>query len=388
MRARGSYDLHHVAILNLRAERDHASVDTRAGAGVADFRVNHVREVHGRRAARQLDHLAHWREGVNVFRIQVELERVEEVLRVFYFLRPFDERAQSLKRLIVVARTAFPFLVFPVRGHAFLGHVIHLFGADLNFERLEVGSDHGSVKRLVQVVARSRDPIFDTTGNGFPVVMDHAERGVTMAHFVGRDDARCDQIVNLIETNLLRTQFFPDRIESFDAAFEEHERHFSFVHLLFDTRRHALEEGFVFRTTFFQLFGELAIVFRVQVAKREILELAAQFTHSEPMRDRREDLHRLFGDTLALLGVEVLKRAHVMQAVGEFDEDNAYVVDHRQQHLAHVLGLLFLARDVTDLRDLRETVDEVRYLFPEVTADRFEIDERVFDNIVQETRRD
>ncbi len=70
----GCQDLNHVAVLNLRSQRDHATVDARAGAGVTYFGVDHVGEVNGRRAARQLDNFAHRREGVNVFRVQIEFE--------------------------------------------------------------------------------------------------------------------------------------------------------------------------------------------------------------------------------------------------------------------------------------------------------------------------
>ncbi len=83
-----------------------------------------------------------------------------------------------------------------------------------------------------------------------------------------------------------------------------------------------------------------------------------------------------------------MKRAHVVQAIGELHEHDAHVVDHRQQHLANVLGLLLFARDVADLRDLGQPVDEVRDLFAEVAANRLEIDERVFDNVVQQAGRD
>ena len=38
--------------------------------------------------------------------------------------------------------------------------------------------------------------------------------------------------------------------------------------------------------------------------------------------------------------------------------------------------------------DLRKTVDEVRDFFTEVTADRVEIDEGVFDDVVQQPRGD
>jgi hypothetical protein len=84
----------------------------------------------------------------------------------------------------------------------------------------------------------------------------------------------------------------------------------------------------------------------------------------------------------------VLERAHVVQAVCEFDEDDAHVVHHREEHLAHVLGLLLLARLVAYLRDLCQAVDQVRDLFAEGVAYHVELDERVFDHVVQEPRGD
>ena len=132
----------------------------------------------------------------------------------------------------------------------------------------------------------------------------------------------------------------------------------------------------------------VAVVFRVQVLEGQVFELAAQLTHAEAVRDGRVDVHRLLRDALALLGLEELERAHVVQAVGEFDEHDAHVVDHRQQHLADVLGLLLLVRDVADLRDFRQAVDEQRDFVAEIFPNRFEVDERVFDDIVEQTRRD
>ena len=201
-------DLHDVAILNLAAKRNHAAIDAGAGAGVTHFRVNHVSKVDGRRAAWQLNDLTHWRKRINVLRIEIELQRVEKILRVFYFLGPLNERSQRLQRLIVVTRSSFAFLVFPVSRNTFLGDVMHLLGANLNFKRLNVGTDNGSVQRLVEIVARSGNPVFDATWNRFPVVMDHAQSRIAMTHFIGSDDPRRNEIVNLIQSDLLLRSFF------------------------------------------------------------------------------------------------------------------------------------------------------------------------------------
>jgi hypothetical protein len=47
-----------------------------------------------------------------------------------------------------------------------------------------------------------------------------------------------------------------------------------------------------------------------------------------------------------------VQRTHVVKSIGELHKDDPNVVDHRKQHLAHILGLLFFARDIADLRNL------------------------------------
>src|SRR6185369_3841916 len=128
----------------------------------------------------------------------------------FDFLRPFDQRTQSLRSLVVLAGAAFTFLVFPVSRDTFFGDLMHLLCANLNFKRLHIRCDHGSVQRLVEIVARGRNPVLDAAGNGFRVVMDHSQSSVAMAYLVRSYDPCSDEIVNLVETDLLASQFLPD----------------------------------------------------------------------------------------------------------------------------------------------------------------------------------
>ena len=78
------------------------------------------------------------------------------------------------------------------------------------------------------------------------------------------------------------------------------------------------------------------------------------------MRDRRVDLERLARLLdLLLLGHRV-DRAHVVQAVGELDQDDPDVGGHRDHHLAVVLGLRLVARLEGDAGQLGDAVDERR----------------------------
>ena len=62
----------------------------------------------------------------------------------------------------------------------------------------------------------------------------------------------------------------------------------------------------------------------------------------------------------------MIERAHVVQAVGQLDQHDANVVRHRDDHLAEILGLLFLAALERDLRDLGHAVNQLRDLGAEV----------------------
>ncbi len=108
----------------------------------------------------------------------------------------------------------------------------------------------------------------------------------------------------------------------------------------------------------------------LEVAERQVLELGLDPADAEPVGERGVDLERLARDALALRRVEVLERAHVVQAIGELDQDDPDVVDHGQDHLAEVLGLgLLLAREL-ELRDLGHALDDVRDVRAEVLARR------------------
>ena len=88
--------------------------------------------------------------------------------------------------------------------------------------------------------------------------------------------------------------------------------------------------------------GQLAEALGLEHLEREVLELPLDLPDPEPLGERGVDLHRLAGDALLLLGRQPVQRAHVVQAIGELDEDDPDVLRHREQHLADVLGLLLL----------------------------------------------
>src|ERR1051326_8906027 len=101
-------------------------------------------------------------------------------------------------------RTALSFLVLPMCSHTLFGDEVHLFRANLHFEWLALRSDDRGVQRLVKIIARSRNPVFEPAGHWFPRVVNYAQGRVAMTNLVRSNDPRRYQIVNLIDIDLLR----------------------------------------------------------------------------------------------------------------------------------------------------------------------------------------
>ena len=77
-------------------------------------------------------------------------------------------------------------------------------------------------------------------------------------------------------------------------------------------------------------------------------------------------------------------RAHVVQAVGELDQDDPDVRGHRDHHLAVVLGLGLVARLEGQAGQLGDAVDETGDLLAERLAHLLERGRGVLDRVVQE----
>ena len=87
---------------------------------------------------------------------------------------------------------------------------------------------------------------------------------------------------------------------------------------------------------------------------------------------------------LPLGGRQRGERAHVVEAVGQLDDEDPQVLGHRHDHLAEVLGPLLLLGAELDLVELGEPVDDEGHLRAEGTLDVLELDVGVLDGVVQQ----
>ena len=126
----------------------------------------------------------------------------------------------------------------------------------------------------------------------------------------------------------------------------------------------------------------------IDVLEGQVFEFAANFAHAQAMRDGRVNVQRLARDLLLPLGREKLQRAHVVQTVGQLDEDDADVVHHGQHHLAHVFGLGFFGRGKIDFADLGDAFDDVSNLLAELRINLVDGYRRVFNRVMQQAGGD
>ena len=219
-------------------------------------------------------------------------------------------------------------------------HLVHRVGPDLDLERLAVERDDRGVERLVEVVLGDRDVVVELARDRAPDRVDDAERRVAVADLVDEEADGVD-VVDLAELRALALHLLPDAVDVLRAALQvgldagRLELGLELGDGPVDVRLAALAPRV-------EQLGQLAEALGLEHLEGEVLELPLHLPDPEPLGQRRVDLHRLAGDAVLLLGRQAVQRAHVVEPVGELDQDDPDVLGHRQQHLADVLGLLLL----------------------------------------------
>ena len=140
-------DFDDVAVTQFGPQWNHAAVDPRADACVSNFGMDGVGEVDGGAVAGYNDDFALGSKGVDLFRVQVDLERRQELVGVGHVALPLDKLTDPGEPLLVArAHGRAAGLVFPVRGNAFFRDAMHFLGANLDFELVPAFAHHSCVQ--------------------------------------------------------------------------------------------------------------------------------------------------------------------------------------------------------------------------------------------------
>src|SRR5689334_7979431 len=106
-----------------------------------------------------------------------------------------------------------------MRRDAVFGNLIHLTGADLQFDALGAGPDHRGVDRAVVILLRRRDVILEAAWHDGPGGVHDADRPI--AFLECRDDnAKTEDVGLLLEADRLALHLRPDREHALAATLD------------------------------------------------------------------------------------------------------------------------------------------------------------------------
>ena len=129
---------------------------------------------------------------------------------------------------------------------------------------------------------------------------------------------------------------------------------------------------------------DLGVALGVQGGEGQVLELPAHLLHAQAVGQRRVDVEGLLGRAALLPLGHHGQRAHVVQPVGQLDQQHAPVVGHGHEHLADGGGLLGLLGVELEAVELGDAVHHLGHAGPEGLADRLEGEAGVLHGVVQE----
>ena len=378
----GAQDLDGVAGLQLVIEWHDLAVDFCADALVTDLGVDAVSKVKRCGAGWQLVNFAGWREHKDGVAEELELDVVEEFLAVDGVLLQLFELLQPVELVGVLWRFAAAGLfVEPVGSNTVFGDLVHLKGTNLDLKAFAARSDDGGVQGLVKVWLWHGDVVFDAAWHWFPQGMHEAEHDVAILHGVD-EDADGDEVVDLIEVFVLVDHLAVDAVEMFwsagDLVFEVDGVHFPAQ----------IADDFVdVFQAFLALHGnalnEVVVDLWLEISKREVFELPFELDDTETVCQRRIDLQCFLSDAFLLLWRLETHGAHVVQSVGELDDDDADILRHGDEHLAIAFKLSLFFGMALDLVELGDAFNEKGDFLVEFALEIEAGAVGVFDDIVQ-----
>ena len=336
-------------------EGDDAVVDLGAHHVVTHSRVDRIGKIDRGCTGGQVLHVAVGREHEHLVREHIDLQGVDIFFRVGALL----VLQQAADPLIASLRsgTLAVLLVFPVGGHAVFRDLVHLPGPDLNLKGIAVVAHNGGVERLVAVGLGSADIVLEPAQYGLVNIVDNAQNVVAVAH-VFHHYPEGEQVEDLVDGLVLVEHLPVDGIGVLHAAVYD-VLDAQLVQPLVHLVPGALHEGLILGLLGVQLGDDLLIADGVQVFQRQVLQLPLDALHAQTVGDGRVDLHGLQGLLLLLGRGLVLHGPHVVEPVGDLDEDDPDVLAHGKEHLPQVLHLLVFLGGVLDTGQLADALHQV-----------------------------
>ncbi len=267
-------------------------------------------------------------------------------------------------------------------GDAVLGPVVHLRGPDLYLDGLALEPDDRRVQRLVHVELRRVDVVLEAALHRRPDGVNGPEGRPAVLLRVDHDP-NGHQVVDVVELLAPDHHLLVDGPQVLRAP-----RHVRLDAHLVEALAHVHQDLLEVLLALGRPGGDhlldLGVALRVQRGEGQVLELPAHLLHAEAMGQRRVDVEGLLGRAPLLPFGHDGERAHVVQPVGQLDQQDPPVVGHGDEHLADGRGLLRLLRVELEAVQLGHAVDHLGHPVAEGRLDGVEGQSGVLDRVVEE----
>ena len=244
---------------------------------------------------------------------------------------------------------------------------------------------------LVAVEFRDGDVVFEAVFDWGVEGVDEAEDEVAVGD-VFDDDAEGDEVVDFGDVLVVFGEFAVEGVDGFDAGVDFKLELFG-VEAAADFGFDGAEGGFAGFGVGFEEVFEFFVAAGVDVGEGEVGELDAEAAHVEALGERGENFEGFFADFFLFFGREGGEGADVVEAVGEFDDEDADVVgegDHEAEEV--VAGFGEVGVDVVHafagLVEFRDAVHEVGDVVAEFALDVFDGQGSVFNGVVEDAGDD
>jgi hypothetical protein len=225
-----------------------------------------------------------------------------------------------------------------VRRNAELGMLVHLVRPYLHLERQLARTDHRGMQRAVVVLLRVRDVVVELTGDIRPAAVHEPERGVALGE-IADDHAHGEHVHDLLEGDALALHLAPDAVDVFRASADlGNDSRITQVEI--ELAADILDIALALITLDPEPAGDAFVLFRLAVAKGEVLEFPLEMPDTQTIGERGIDFTRLERRTALHIATGRLELAHRHELQGEPHEHEADIRREREQQLAQPLGLL------------------------------------------------
>ena len=223
----------------------------------------------------------------------------------------------------------------PVGSDTILRDLMHRESPYLHFKRRSVVAYDRRVYRLVLVLLGHRDIVLETAGNVLIHLVDDTEHLIALDDLINNDPAR-EKVVDLIDRLALVVHLLIDAVEMLRTAFNIVMGNAILLKLCPYLGNDLFHEVLTLCAVAAHERYELVKLLRMQILKAQILKFPLDPVDTEPSCERNIYIECLLGFFDLLVGRLELQSPHVVETVRQLNEDDPYVVCHRNEHLAYV----------------------------------------------------